>query len=408
MPSQDDVPVPGKAQLWKTADGRYRARQPWRGGRQETFRTQREALDWQAAELTKRRQGRSTEREAAADPTMTIAKVHHAYFDLREDWEVQTRNLHRIHWQRLAKAVGSLHPDDVTTHHVLALRTKMLTGKGRLSATYARDHLMYLSALLDHATDRGWRTRPGNPVTAARRQAKTAKEPAVSGEGRERALPAAVAQQYLDALPERYWLAGFLAYQCGLRSGEVRGLTIDCIDFFRGTIHVRQSLKVAPAAHRWEDDQEHWGRLYLGSPKTDRPRTLKVPQDVIEAISAHLVRFPSDRFVLTTRRGGPMTPASLESGWNTARKTVGGSARIHDLRHSYCTDLLDAGVPVATVAKLAGHSSPVVTQRVYAHSTEVGEAAALAAMKARAASSAEMTRVSVASASHLDASSAAD
>jgi integrase len=46
---------------------------------------------------------------------------------------------------------------------------------------------------------------------------------------------------------------------------------------------------------------------------------------------------------------------------------IDSSITFHSLRHSFCTLLLENGVPIHTVKELAGHSSIIVTQ-IYAHS----------------------------------------
>ncbi|MDD2217639.1 MAG: tyrosine-type recombinase/integrase [Eubacteriales bacterium] len=40
------------------------------------------------------------------------------------------------------------------------------------------------------------------------------------------------------------------------------------------------------------------------------------------------------------------------------------------LRHTYCTDLQDAGVPINVAKELMGHSDISVTAKIYTHRTE--------------------------------------
>ena len=39
-------------------------------------------------------------------------------------------------------------------------------------------------------------------------------------------------------------------------------------------------------------------------------------------------------------------------------------------RHTYCTDLQDAGVPINVAKELMGHSDITITSKIYTHSTE--------------------------------------
>lgn len=56
----------------------------------------------------------------------------------------------------------------------------------------------------------------------------------------------------------------------------------------------------------------------------------------------------------------------LRESWDRARKAAGIDCRWHDLRHTCASWLVQAGVPIYTVAQMLGHSSTAVTQR-YAH-----------------------------------------
>ena len=62
----------------------------------------------------------------------------------------------------------------------------------------------------------------------------------------------------------------------------------------------------------------------------------------------------------------PVTLGILHKEWYAARVSVGIHARIHDLRHTCASWLLQSGADLITVRDLLGHSSVAVTQR-YAH-----------------------------------------
>jgi site-specific recombinase XerD len=58
---------------------------------------------------------------------------------------------------------------------------------------------------------------------------------------------------------------------------------------------------------------------------------------------------------------------SIFSSWNTARRSVGlEDVRIHDLRHSFASFLVNNGRSIYEVQKILGHTQIKTTQR-YSH-----------------------------------------
>lgn len=70
----------------------------------------------------------------------------------------------------------------------------------------------------------------------------------------------------------------------------------------------------------------------------------------------------------------------LREAWTLARETTGTDCRWHDLRHTCASWMVQAGVPIYTVAQMLGHSSTAVTQR-YAHLAPQNLVDAVALMK---------------------------
>jgi integrase len=338
--------------IWKTKEGAYRARRRGRGGAMRTF-------PGLAAARKHRDSAADTATDQPVDATLTMAKVQAEYFALRQDWSAATRNQAVSNWtSKLRGVVGALHPDAVTVAHVMAVRNS-LRGADRSQGT-VKNVLTLLGQLVNFAVLQGYRTKAGNPVT----QAKLVKAEPRTGEGRKRAMTRELVDAFFAALDDRAEPAAQVAYHCGLRNAEVRRLQVRHIDFMRGSMDVP------------------------GTKSRAAVRTVPVPRHLLDAIAASLPQgSDQDTFIVRNTRGGPMGPKTLEDSWNVARAAVGSDARFHDLRHSFCTDLLDAGVPVQTVAELAGHASPSITLDVYAHSTDTGRAAALAAMTERFAQS---------------------
>ena len=83
---------------------------------------------------------------------------------------------------------------------------------------------------------------------------------------------------------------------------------------------------------------------------------------------ARMVPLPKQALVIARKRlPWTLTARSLTTRWEAARKAAGRpDVRLHDLRHSFASWLVQDGASMATIRDLLGHSSLAVTSR-YAH-----------------------------------------
>ncbi len=111
---------------------------------------------------------------------------------------------------------------------------------------------------------------------------------------------------------------------------------------------------------KWE--HVNWDKRILLVPvsKSGRPRTIALNSAAV-ALLRSVPRDPSSPYVFPTRLVGLFYP------WDRIRRRVGlGDVRLHDLRHSFASFLVNQGVSIYVVQGLLGHSQVSMTQR-YAH-----------------------------------------
>lgn len=176
-----------------------------------------------------------------------------------------------------------------------------------------------------------------------------------------------------------YWqpLVRFLVVS-GCRWSEATALTPIDIDIDAGTVRIRQA---------WKSGDDGWE---VGVPKTKMSvRTINVPGKALEALTL------TGEWVFTNSgrgnrgdSGAVRLPSFSENVWAPAvkRAQLAGlkkKPRIHDLRHTCASWLIQAGRPLPSVQQHMGHENIQTTVGVYGHldrSSGVDNAAALAAM----------------------------
>lgn len=226
--------------------------------------------------------------------------------------------------------------DAITTRDVQQFHAKM---RERLSATTANHHLVLLKAMLNWAVKIDLLEK--NPCIGV----KKFQEP----QGRERYLSKDEVRRFLAALdscdnvPVASGLRTLLF--SGLRSREVFALRWDDVIDETRSIHLRRT-KSGKARH-----------VYLSSAawaEIERMRGLH--------IGDHPFVFPGRM---------PNTPVMQPHHAFRAILKVAGinDFRIHDLRHSFASAMVQSGTTLFEVQKSLGHASSQMTQR-YSHLTD--------------------------------------
>lgn len=150
----------------------------------------------------------------------------------------------------------------------------------------------------------------------------------------------------------------------GMRKGEANALKVT--DFHDGEypfLSVTKSLC-----------QKIRGKPYVITNPKNRSsvRDVPIPSLLAEELRRNveaLRRMPyySEEWFLV---GGPKPVAdtTLEVFKDECERIAGiPHIRVHDLRHSYVSMLINAGTEVPVIASLVGHATPEITMRVYAH-----------------------------------------
>lgn len=156
---------------------------------------------------------------------------------------------------------------------------------------------------------------------------------------RERYLTAKECQQLISVSPANLAPVIIFALNTGCRKSEILGLTWDRVDLLNKTIH-------------------------LDKTKSGKPRDIPINTTLHELLKNQVRRIDSP---LVFHNDDGKRWADLKRSFATAcRRAKLLDFRFHDLRHTFASQLVMAGVPIASVSKLLGHATLTMTMR-YAH-----------------------------------------
>lgn len=167
----------------------------------------------------------------------------------------------------------------------------------------------------------------------------------------------------------------------GCRRGEMCGLSWKFIDFDKKTISIKQNVVYTPATG-----------IVVKVPKTEAGiRQIALPDSTIELLKQYRKywleqkikvgdlwlkdikeeqgnSFVDPEWLFPTWDGHISHPDTITDVFKKFIKRHNlPSIRLHDLRHTSCTLLINAGLNVRAIASRMGHANPNVTLAVYAH-----------------------------------------
>ena len=319
--------------------------------------------DWQGNRKQKCKRGFSTKRDAQAwermfqlqsssDMDMTFEAYAQLYdADMKPRIKENTwLTKEHITRTKILPYFGKKKMGDITARDVMAWHNellKMRTSRGQpYSKTYLKSVHSQLSAIFNHAV-RYYDLR-SNPVAK------------VGNVGSEESKEMQIwtKEEYLkfaEAIMDkpRSYYAFEMLYWCGIREGELLALTPSDFDFEKETVTINKSYQ-----RLGKED-------VITSPKTRKSnRTIKMPAFLCEEMKDYLKMLygvgPDDRIFEFTKY---YLKHEMERGSAAAGVK---KIRIHDLRHSHISLLIDMGFSAVAIADRVGHESIRITYH-YAH-----------------------------------------
>ncbi len=154
---------------------------------------------------------------------------------------------------------------------------------------------------------------------------------------------------------DEYYTIFMVLYYTGMRIGELQALTIADIDLSAGTININKTY------HNFN------GREVVTEPKTEKSnRTITIPPFLCQIIEKHIKRIydaqPNDNPFRKKHR------LSYTNALKTHAEMAGiKPIRVHDLRHSHASLLIELGFSAILVSERLGHEDVSTTLNIYAH-----------------------------------------
>lgn len=318
----------------------------WKGERKQKckrgFSTKKEAQEWE----------RMFQLQNSSDMDMSFEAFTELYIRdmksrLKENTWLTKEHIIRT---KILPYFGKLKISEISTKEVIAWQNEMLAYRDEKKKPYSQTYLKtlhnQLSAIFNHAV-RYYELRSNPAAKAGNMGSEEHKE--MLFWTKEEYL------KFIDAMMDKPMLyyAFEILYWCGIREGELLALTPADFDFEKKTLRINKSY------------QRLQGKDVITTPKTKKSnRVIQMPDFLCDEIQDYFKELyglePDSRIF-------PLSKYALKRGMEFGCKASGVKIiRIHDLRHSHVSLLINMGYSAVAIGNRVGHESVEITYR-YAH-----------------------------------------
>ena len=319
----------------------------WTGKQKHTckrgFATKRDALEWEQEFMDKLAGASDMSFSTFVDLYLENVKAR-----IKESTYMTKENIIR---KRLIPYFGSKKINEINSQDVIKWQNEIMkivdkkTGKP-FTKSYLKTIHNQLSAMMNHAVKYyGLQSNPAQTVGNM-------------GTDKEVEIHFWTIDQYKKFSEEMlsspvHYVCFEILYWCGIREGELLALTPEDIDLEAKTININKTF------HHLN------GRDFVTDPKTRKSkRKVSMPDFLCEELKEYM------KLVYQLQKDGrlfPVTKGSLTNAMKRGTKKAGlPHIRIHDLRHSHVSLLIDMGYTAVAIADRVGHETVEITYR-YAH-----------------------------------------
>ena len=252
------------------------------------------------------------------------------------DWVQQNLDCYEWHRriiQEFANACGHLTVGELKPIHV----TNWLATKKTWGPTTRNRVIGEVKQVFNWSVDQG--LIASNPIRSMKKPTANRRERILSSDERAKIFATVKDQAFRDFL--------VALQETGARPGEIRQVTAANVDLANG-------IWVLPK--------------HKTSKKTGRPRVIYLTPTIREMTKRLVARFPAGP-IFRNFYGEPWSNNAIRIRFRRLRKQFPELAGVvaYCYRHTFATDGLVNGVPIATVAELLGHTSTAMIEEHYGH-----------------------------------------